>query len=104
GMAVIRGESLDEAIEASNNVKFGLSSSVYTNDVARAFRFIDRIETGIVHVNSPTVGGEAQLPFGGMKGTGVGSREQGKTALEFFTEIKTTYIDYTGKKRDTNIY
>jgi len=103
-LSVIRVSTPDEAIEAANNVKFGLSSSVYTNDVARAFRFIDRIETGIVHVNSPTVGGEAQLPFGGMKGTGVGSREQGKAALEFFTEIKTTYIDYTGKKRDTNIY
>ncbi|HEV8481601.1 MAG TPA: aldehyde dehydrogenase family protein [Candidatus Eisenbacteria bacterium] len=103
-LSVIRVNTPDEAIEAANNVKFGLSSSVYTNDVARAFRFVDRIETGIVHVNSPTVGGEAQLPFGGMKGTGVGSREQGKAALEFFTEIKTTYLDYTGKKRDTNIY
>jgi acyl-CoA reductase-like NAD-dependent aldehyde dehydrogenase len=50
------------------------------------------------------LGGEAQLPFGGMKGTGVGSREQGKAALEFFTELKTTYLDYTGKKRETNIY
>ena len=103
-LSVIRVKTFDEAIEAANNVRYGLSSSVYTNDVARTFRFIDLIETGIVHVNSPTVGGEAQMPFGGMKGTGVGSREQGKAALEFFTEIKTTYLDYTGKKRDTNIY
>jgi len=55
-------------------------------------------------VNSPTVGGEAQLPFGGMKATGVGGREMGKTAIEFFTEWKTVYVDYTGGKRTTNIY
>jgi aldehyde dehydrogenase (NAD+) len=85
-------------------VVYGLSSSIYTNNSNYIFRFIDLIETGIVHVNSPTVGGEAQLPFGGMKGTGVGSREQGKTAMEFFTEVKTTYLDYTGSKRETNIY
>ena len=68
------------------------------------FQFLEKIETGITHVNSPTVGGEAHLPFGGMKGTGVGPREQGTTAIEFFTEIKTAYIDYTGTKRETNIY
>ena len=61
------------------------------------FRFLDEIETGITHVNSPTVGGEAQLPFGGMKGTGVGPREQGREAIDFYTEIKTVYIDYTGR-------
>ena len=83
---------------------FGLSSSVYTQDVARIFRFIDKIETGITHINSPTMGGEAQLPFGGMKATGVGSREMNEEAFDFFTEIKTVYIDYTGTKRDTFIY
>jgi aldehyde dehydrogenase (NAD+) len=55
-------------------------------------------------VNSPTVGGEAQAPFGGMKGTGVGTREQGSVAVDFFTELKTVYADYTGTKRTTNIY
>jgi len=68
------------------------------------YRFVDLIETGIVHVNSPTVGGEAQAPFGGMKGTGVGTREQGSVAIDFFTELKTVYADYTGTKRSTNIY
>lgn len=103
-LSVIRVKTVDEAIEVANGVAFGLSSSVYSNDVGRVFEFLDKIETGITHVNSPTVGGEAQLPFGGMKGTGVGPREQGTTAIEFFTEIKTAYIDYTGTKRETNIY
>lgn len=103
-VSVIRVKDLDEALEVANGVEFGLSSSVYTNDVNRVFKFLDRIETGITHVNSPTMGGEAQLPFGGVKGTGVGPREQGRTAIEFFTELKTVYIDYTGTKRQTNIY
>ena len=66
--------------------------------------YVDEIETGMLHVNSPTVGGESQLPFGGMKATGVGQREMGPTAIDFFTEWKTVYIDYTGAKRDTKIY
>lgn len=103
-VSIIRVKSFEEALEAANDVEYGLSSSVYTRDVGRLFRFIDRIETGITHVNSPTMGGEAQLPFGGMKGTGVGSREMNEEAFDFFTEIKTVYVDYTGQKRDTNVY
>jgi aldehyde dehydrogenase (NAD+) len=103
-VSVLRVRDLEEALEVANDVEFGLSSSIYTNDINRVFRFLDRIETGITHVNSPTMGGEAQLPFGGIKGTGVGPREQGSTSLEFFTELKTVYIDYTGRKRETNIY
>ena len=103
-LSVIRVRDFEEAVRVANDVQYGLSSSIYTHNSNLALRFIDAIETGIVHVNSPTVGGEAQLPFGGMKGTGVGSREQGKTALEFFTEVKTVYFDYTGAKRETNIY
>lgn len=103
-VSVIRVRGIEAAIEAANDVEYGLSSSVYTNDVGRIFRFIDKIETGITHVNSPTMGGEAQLPFGGMKATGVGSREMNEEAFNFFTEIKTVYIDYTGKKRETNVY
>jgi len=103
-LSVIRVKSFEEAVEVANDVEFGLSSSLYTNDVNRMYRFVDLIETGIVHVNSPTVGGEAQAPFGGMKGTGVGTREQGKVAIDFFTELKTVYADYTGTKRTSNIY
>ncbi|MCA9792563.1 MAG: aldehyde dehydrogenase family protein [Candidatus Eremiobacteraeota bacterium] len=103
-LAVIRVKDLHEALEVANSVRYGLSSSIYTFDTNRVFRFIDEIETGITHVNSPTMGGEAQLPFGGVKATGVGTREQGKVAIDFFTELKTVYVDYTGEKRETNIY
>ena len=103
-LSVIRVKNFEEALGVANSVRYGLSSSLYTNDAAKIFEFIDRIETGITHVNSPTVGGEAQLPFGGMKGTGVGLREMGRVAIDFYTELKTVYIDYTGSKRDSNIY
>ncbi len=103
-LSIIRVADFEEAMHAANSVKYGLSSSIYTNDAVRMFEFIDRIETGVTHVNSPTVGGEAQLPFGGMKATGVGMREMGSDAIDFYTEVKSVYIDYTGQKRQTNIY
>ena len=103
-LSVIRVETPEEAIEVANNVEYGLTSSVYSNDVNRVFRFLDKIETGITHVNSPTMGGEAQLPFGGVKATGIGHREMGKTAIEFYTELKTVYIDFTGQARESKVY
>jgi acyl-CoA reductase-like NAD-dependent aldehyde dehydrogenase len=103
-VSVIRVKGFEEAMEVANGVKFGLSSSIFTRDPAHLFRFVDHIETGIVHVNSGTPGGEAQMPFGGMKGTGVGPREQGETALEFFTEVKSVYVDYTGQARKGSLY
>jgi len=103
-IAVVRVADFDEAMTAANDVRFGLSSSIFTTDATTVFRFVDRIEAGIVHINSGTPGGEAQLPFGGMKGTGVGPREQGSTAIEFFTEIKTVYVDYTGQGRKSALY
>jgi aldehyde dehydrogenase (NAD+) len=103
-LSVIRVRDFEEALRVANSVRFGLSSSLYSNDAAKIFEFIDRIETGITHVNSPTVGGEAQLPFGGMKATGVGLREMGRGAIDFFTELKAVYIDFTGRKRESNIY
>ena len=103
-LSIIRVPDFDEAMRVANSVQYGLSSSIYTNDATRVFDFIERIETGIVHVNSPTVGGEAQLPFGGMKGAGVGLREMGRVAVDFYTEIKAVYIDYTGQKRQTSLY
>jgi acyl-CoA reductase-like NAD-dependent aldehyde dehydrogenase len=103
-LSVIRVGDFEEALRVANSVRFGLSSSLYSNDASKIFEFIDRIETGITHVNSPTVGGEAQLPFGGMKATGVGMREMGRVAIDFFTELKAVYIDFTGRQRESNVY
>ncbi|MFO0726634.1 MAG: aldehyde dehydrogenase family protein [Myxococcota bacterium] len=103
-LSVIRVGTFSEAIQAANDVEYGLSSSLFTRDLTRAMDYVDDIETGILHVNSATVGGEAQLPFGGMKATGVGQREMGSTAIDFFSEWKTVYIDYTGQKRESKIY
>jgi acyl-CoA reductase-like NAD-dependent aldehyde dehydrogenase len=103
-LSIVRVRNFDEALDAANSVRYGLSSSLYSNDAAKIFAFIDRIETGITHINSPTVGGEAHLPFGGMKATGVGLREMGHVAVDFFTELKTVYIDYTGGKRESRAY
>ncbi|MFI5289200.1 MAG: aldehyde dehydrogenase family protein [Polyangia bacterium] len=103
-LAILEVKDFEEGMKVANGVKYGLTSSIFTRDVGRVFQFLEQIETGITHVNSPTVGGEAQLPFGGMKSTGVGGREMGRTAIEFFSEWKTVYVDYTGSKRTSNIY
>jgi aldehyde dehydrogenase (NAD+) len=103
-LSVMRVKDFEEAMTVANDTEFGLSSSIFTNDVARMFRFVDEIETGMTHINSPTTGGEAHIPFGGIKGTGIGDREQGSTALDFYTELKVVYVDYTGTKREGNLY
>lgn len=103
-ISIIRAKDFDEAVEIANGVKFGLSASLYSQDMAKIMRFAELSEVGKVHINSPTIGGEAQAPFGGIKATGIGPRECGSEVFEFYTEIKTVYIDYTGKKRETNIY
>jgi aldehyde dehydrogenase (NAD+) len=103
-LGVIRAPDPRSALGIANGVKFGLSASIYTNDVAAMFRFVDDLEAGIIHVNSPTVGGEAHIPFGGMKATGVGLREMGRVAIDFYTELKVVYVDYTGGKRTGNLY
>jgi acyl-CoA reductase-like NAD-dependent aldehyde dehydrogenase len=97
-LSVIRVPDFEEALRVANSVKYGLSSSIYTNDAVRIFEFIDRIETGMTHVNAPTVVSEAQMPFGGVKATGVGLREMGRVAIDFYTELKAVYIDYTLRK------
>jgi aldehyde dehydrogenase (NAD+) len=103
-LSLIRVPDSRAALSVANSVRFGLSASVYTNDVASMFKFVDRLDAGIVHVNSPTVGGEAHIPFGGMKATGVGLREMGRVAIDFYTELKVVYVDYTGGVRKTNLY
>ncbi|MCC7446401.1 MAG: aldehyde dehydrogenase family protein [Anaerolineae bacterium] len=86
--------NLDDAIEAANNVPFGLSASIISQDVGKIMRFIDGIQAGLVHVNDETAGAEPQVPFGGFKESSSHSREQGKAAREFYTQIKTVYLDY----------
>jgi aldehyde dehydrogenase (NAD+) len=103
-LSVLRVRDFDEAMMVANDSEYGLSSSIFTNDAARIFRFVDEIETGMTHINSPTTGGEAHIPFGGIKATGIGDREQGSTALDFYTELKVVYVDYTGRKREGNLY
>lgn len=103
-LSVLRVKNFEEAMEVANDTEYGLSSSIFSNDAARIFRFVDEIETGMTHINSPTTGGEAHIPFGGIKGTGIGDREQGSTALDFYTELKVVYVDYTGRKREGNLY
>jgi aldehyde dehydrogenase (NAD+) len=103
-LSVIEVTSLDEALAVANGVRYGLTSSIYARDANAIMHFVDHVEAGMVHVNSPTVGGEAQIPFGGIKWSGIGGREMAEEGLEFFTELKSVFFDYTGRARQTNIY
>ena len=96
--------SLEEAIEAANSGRFGLSAAIYTRDINRAFRAIEWVEAGILSVNAPTIGVEAHLPFGGMRQSGNGRREAGRQVLDVYTEWKTVYIDYSGKLQRAQIH
>jgi aldehyde dehydrogenase (NAD+) len=95
-LAVLEARDLDDAIEVANEVRYGLSSSIYTRDINAALHAVERIDAGITYVNAPTIGAEAHFPFGGVKETGNGHREGGWAPYEFFTEVKTVYIDYSG--------
>jgi len=95
-LSVGTAASLEEALKFANSVEYGLTTSIFTSDITSVMRFVEDVETGMVHVNEPTVGGEAQLPFGGTKATGVGEREMAEEGLNFFTEIKTVFINYSG--------
>lgn len=102
-LAVTKANSLDHAIKLANNCDYGLSSSLFTGNVDAAFRAIRDIEAGITYINAPTIGAEAHMPFGGIKGTGNGHREGGWTAFEIFTEWKTVYVDYSGSLQRAQI-
>jgi alpha-ketoglutaric semialdehyde dehydrogenase len=101
--ALIPVDSFDEAIKVANGVEFGLSSSIFTRDVNRAFRAVRDLDTGITYVNAGTIGAEVHLPFGGTKHTGNGHREAGQAALDVFTEWKSVYVDYSGKLQKAQI-
>jgi alpha-ketoglutaric semialdehyde dehydrogenase len=102
-LSVIRFKDLDEAIRINNEVEFGLSSAIYTNDVNASFRAMVDLDNGITYVNAPTIGAEAHLPFGGVKKTGNGHREGGWEVYEFFSETKVCYVDYSGKLQRAQI-
>ncbi len=86
-------EALDEALARANAVPMGLSASIFTSDIAAADRFSRELNAGILHVNSQTAGAEVHVPFGGIKGSGWGPHEQGRAALEFYTDVVTVYYD-----------
>ncbi|MEO7000200.1 MAG: aldehyde dehydrogenase family protein, partial [Ktedonobacterales bacterium] len=102
-LSLIEVESLEEAIAVNNGVAYGLSSSIFTQNINAAQVAMRDLATGIVYVNAGTIGAEIQLPFGGVRGTGNGHREAGLGALEFFTEWKAIYIDYSGKLQRAQI-
>ena len=96
-LSVATANSLEEALKFANSVEYGLTTSIFTQNIDWVMNFVEEVETGMVHVNEPTVGGEAQLPFGGTKATGVGEREMAEEGLNFFTELKTVFINFSGK-------
>lgn len=101
--SVIPASSLAEAVEIGNGVRYGLSASIYTQDVNRAFQAMNEMYTGIFYVNSSTIGAEVHLPFGGTKATGNGHREAGTQVLDIFSEWKSIYVDYSGKLQRAQI-
>ncbi|HWP59324.1 MAG TPA: aldehyde dehydrogenase family protein [Candidatus Acidoferrales bacterium] len=102
-LSIIEAGSLEEAISILNGTRYGLSSSIYTANVGRAFRALRDIEAGITYINGPTIGAEVHLPFGGVKDTGNGHREAGTTVYDIFTEWKSVYVDYSGKLQRAQI-
>jgi aldehyde dehydrogenase (NAD+) len=102
-LAVLEVEPLEEAISVVNSVEYGLSAAVYTSNINDALHAVDRIDAGIVYVNAPTIGAEIPLPFGGTKRTGNGFREAGARGIEQFSQIKTVYVDHSGRLQKAQI-
>ena len=91
--SLYRFSTLDEALERANAVDYGLSAAIFTSSLATATRFGKEAQAGLLHVNSQTAGAEVHVPFGGIKASGFGPHEQGRAALEFYTETVTLYVD-----------
>jgi aldehyde dehydrogenase (NAD+) len=102
-VSVIKSRSLQDAIAIANDVPYGLSASIYTQDINRAFVAMRELYTGIFYVNAPTIGAEVHLPFGGTKATGNGHREAGTAALDVFSEWKSVYVDFSGRLQRAQI-
>jgi aldehyde dehydrogenase (NAD+) len=102
-VSIIPCDDLEDAIEIANNIEYGLSSALYTRDVNRAFAAMRDLEAGITYINAPTIGAEVHLPFGGVKATGNGHREGGFGAIDFYTEWKSIYVDYSDRLQRAQI-
>jgi aldehyde dehydrogenase (NAD+) len=102
-LTVLEIADLDDAIAVVNSVEYGLSAAIYTSDINAALHAVDHIDTGIVYVNAPTIGAEIPLPFGGTKHTGNGFREAGARGIEQFSQLKTVYVDYSGRLQRAQI-
>jgi alpha-ketoglutaric semialdehyde dehydrogenase len=102
-VSIIPCDGLEDAIEIANGVEYGLSSALYTKDVNRAFTAMRDLYAGITYINAPTIGAEVHLPFGGTKATGNGHREGGIGAIDFYSEWKSVYIDYSDKLQKAQI-
>ncbi len=102
-LSVMEVEDLEDALDVVNSVEYGLSACIYTADINTALYAVERIDTGIVYVNAPTIGAEIPLPFGGTKHTGNGFREAGSRGIEQFSQVKTVYIDYSGRLQRAQI-
>jgi aldehyde dehydrogenase (NAD+) len=102
-LSVMKVRTYEEAVKVANDVEYGLSSSIYTSNVNTAFRAMEDLEAGVTYINAPTIGAEVHLPFGGVKNTGNGAREAGTEAIHEFTEIKSVFIDFSGKLQKAQI-
>ena len=102
-VSLLECDSLEDAIAKANGIQYGLSTSLYSRDVNRAFAAIRDLEAGITYINAPTIGAEVHLPFGGVKQTGNGHREGGTGAIDFYTTWKSVYVDYSDKLQRAQI-
>lgn len=102
-LSVVKVRTYEEAVKVANDVEYGLSSSIYTSNVNTAFQAMEDLEAGVTYINAPTIGAEVHLPFGGVKNTGNGAREAGTEAIHEFTEIKSVFIDFSGKLQKAQI-
>jgi aldehyde dehydrogenase (NAD+) len=102
-VSVIPCENFEDAIQIANNIEYGLSSAIYTRDVNKAFSAMRDLYAGITYINAPTIGAEVHLPFGGVKATGNGHREGGIGAIDFYTEWKSVYVDYSDRLQRAQI-